>query len=64
MIFNNRLLLEREKQQSFHLMASLLSRGGFRQKLEKVVKKYFTVFSNEPSFKFSTLNQVIDEENC
>ena len=43
LIFNIRLLLEREKQQKgFHLKLSLLSRGGFRQKNGKVVKNFQT----------------------
>ena len=41
LIFNIRLLWEREKQQKgFHFKLSLLSRGGFRQKIAKVVKKF------------------------
>ena len=65
LIFNIRLLLEREKQQNhFHFMLLLLSRGEFWQKLENVVKNSLTVVSNDPGFKLFTLNQVIDEVNC
>ena len=45
-------------------MLSLLSRGGFGQKLENVVKNFLTVISNDTGFKLFTLNQVIDEVNC
>ena len=45
-------------------MLSLMSRGGFRQKLESVVKKVLTIISNDPGFKLFTSNQVIGEVNC
>ena len=45
-------------------MLSLVSRGGFQQKYENVVKKILTVISNDQGFKLFTLNQVIDEVNC
>ena len=54
---------KRKIAKSFHFMLSLLSRGGFRQKIENV-KKFQTIISNDPGFKLFTLNQVIDEVNC
>ena len=45
-------------------MLSLLSRGGFLQKSENVVKDFLTIISNGQCFKLFTLNQVIDEVNC
>ena len=45
-------------------MLSLLSRGGFRQKLENDVKNFLSVISNGIGFKLFTLNQVNDEVNC
>ena len=45
-------------------MLSLLSRGGFRQKLGNFVKNFLTVISNGIGYKLLTLNQVIDEVNC
>ena len=58
------LFLERETHQNyFHFMLSLMSRGGFQQKLENVVKNYLTVILNAGS-KLFTLNQVVDEFNC
>ena len=45
-------------------MLSLLSRGGFRQKMENVDKNSRTVISNDTGFKLFTLNQVIEEVNC
>ena len=66
LIFNIRLLLEGEKQQKVFtlLLLSLLSRGGFQQKLANVVKNFLTLISNAPGFKLFTLNQVIDKVNC
>ena len=48
----------------FHFLLSLLSRGGFRQKLANVVKNFLPLISNDTGFKAFTLNQVIDEVNC
>ena len=45
-------------------MLSLPSKGGFRQKLENVVKNFLTLISNGKCFKLFTLNQVIDEVKC
>ena len=64
LFFNIGLLFEREKQQKVFTMLSLLSRGGFWQKLENDVKNFLTIISNGPGFKLFTLNQVIDEVNC
>ena len=65
MIFNIRLLLERDKQQKiFAFMLSLLSRGEFRQKLANVVKNFLSLVSNDTGFKSFTLNQVINEVKC
>ena len=45
LIFNIKLLWEREKTaKGFHFKLSLLSRGGFRQKIAKVVKNFRTKF--------------------
>ena len=44
-------------------MPSLLSRGGFKQKMENVVKTSWTVISNDTGFKLFTLTQDIDEVN-
>ena len=41
-------------------MLSLLSRGGFQQKLESVVKTFLTIISNGTGFKLFTLKQVIE----
>ena len=45
-------------------MLSLMSKGGFRQKIENVVKNFLNAIINGPDFKLFTLNQVIDEVNC
>ena len=48
-------------------MLSPLSRGRFRQKLEKNVKNFLTLISSGIGFKLFTLNhlnQGIDEVNC
>ena len=59
LFFNTRLLLEREKTaKRFYFTLSLLSMGGFWQKLENVVKT-----SNGTGLKLFTLNQDIDEIN-
>ena len=59
------MLFERDKTtKRFHFMLSLLSRGGFRQKMENVVKNSRTVISNDTGFKSLTLDQVIEEVNC
>ena len=42
LIFSIRLLLERKKAKGFHFKLSLMSRGGFRQKIAKVDKKFQT----------------------
>ena len=57
-------LVRKKKAKSFHFMLSLLSRSGFEQNLENVVKNFLTVISNGLGFKLFTLNQVIDEVNC
>ena len=49
---------------AIHFMLSLLSRGGFQQKLENVVKNSLAVISNDTDLKLFTLKQVIDEVNC
>ena len=65
LIFSIRLLLERENTaKRFHFKLSLMSRGGFRQKFAKVVKKIQTEISNDPDFKLFILNQVSVEVNC
>ena len=64
LLFNIGLLLEKEKKEkSFHFMLSLLSRSGFWQKLDMLLK-FLTVISNGPGFKLFTFNRVIDEVNC
>ena len=45
-------------------MLSLLSRGGFKQKMENIVKNSRTVISNDTGFKVFTLNQIIEEVKC
>ena len=39
------------------------SSGGFRQKMENVVKIFMTIISNSIVFKLFTLNQAIDAVN-
>ena len=63
LLLNIGLLLERAKKaKSFYFMLSLLSRSGYWQTLEIIVKNFLTVISNGPSFKLFTLNQVVDVE--
>ena len=45
-------------------MLSLLSRGGFRQKMEKVVKNCLTVISNDTGFKSFTFRVRATDRHC
>ena len=53
---------KRKTAKCFHFMLSLLSRVGFRQKLQNFVKKFLTINSNDLGFNIFTLIKLLIKE--